>query len=257
MNSLTKFQIDFINATLFNNKQAAYSLNKKLKRTSKLTTNDQISIYTNGINNGLINALRNIYPVCEKLVGNDFFHILGLAYIRDHPSLSPDLANYGNDFSFYISTYNAASSVPYLSDIAKLEWFYHRAFNSKDEAEFDINMLGRYTAEQLTNCVFSLPASHKLLKSNYPVDEIWRINLTENETELTLTNEPVYLFLYRKKHEIHIDKITKNEFIFLKKIESQQSFLKISEQLPDTIGLSKLLVKSLQSGWINQAQMPV
>jgi len=257
MNSLAKFQVDFINASLLNNEQAIYSLKHTLRETPQLTTDAQISIYTNSINSGLVNALSNIYPVCEKLVGERFFHIMVLEYIQSYPSLSPDLANYGADFSLYLSSNKAVNSVPYLSDVAKLEWSYHRAFHSKDESEFDINTLAKYTAEQLTNCIFLLPASHKLIQSNYPVDDIWRINQTENEEQLILDDEPVYLFLYRKQHEIHIDKITKIEFIFLQKINSQQPFLDVCEQLTETAELSALLAKSLQSGWINKARMAV
>lgn len=257
MNSLAKFQMDFITASLHHNDNALYSLKQVLRETPQLTTAEQISIYINGINSGLVNALKNIYPVCEKLVGERFFYAIALEYIKTHSSLSPDLANYGFDFSLYLASKSTLNSVPYLSDVAILEWAYHEAFHSKDEAEFSMNILAKYTAEQLTNCVFSLPDSHKLLKSNYPVDEIWRINQTNSEKEITLDYEPVHLYLYRKQHEIHIDRIKKIEFMFLQKINSHQPFLNICEQFSEASDISALLVKSLQLGWINQAQMTV
>jgi len=255
MNSLLRFQLDFINASLHNNKQAISSLKNFLIDTPKLTTDTQISIYSNSINNNLINALSNIYPVCEKLVGNNFFYVIASEYIKNYPSASPDLADYGKHFSQYLSLKHTINSVPYLPDIAKLEWAYHRAFHAKNELQLNMDILAKYTAEQLTSCIFSLPESHVLLTSNYPVDEIWKINQTENVDELALNYKPVYLYLFRKQHEIHIDKINKIEFMYLQKINSHQPFLNICEHFSETADMSALLVKSLQLGWINQVQM--
>ena len=38
-------------------------------------------------------SLEQIYPVCGRLVGKDFFSVLARHYIQAHPSRSPDLGD--------------------------------------------------------------------------------------------------------------------------------------------------------------------
>lgn len=255
MNTLSDFQADFINAVLQPSNDSKQEFCSTLQNTQGLNTEEQLNIYSQSIYNGLINALIDIYPVCEKLTSEGFFYAMAKQYIIMHPSHSPDLANFGEQFSDFIINYSAADSVPYLADMAKLEWSYHRAFHANDQSLIDLTEFSKYSADQLTQCVFSLAEGYCLFQSLYPVDDIWNMHQNEEYSNLDLEETPCHFYIYRKAYEIHIDKITSNEYLFLESISKQRAFIKVCDDLTDDINVSEVLVKSLQLGWISNMKI--
>ncbi len=63
-----------------------------------------------------------IYPVCCQLVGEIFFNATALSFINQCPCLSPDLGDYGKQFPDFIANFEPVKHLPYLSDVAHLEW---------------------------------------------------------------------------------------------------------------------------------------
>lgn len=81
-----------------------------------------LDIYRNTIESVLGNALRLTFPAVERIVGPDFFHALGLAFAREHPPASGCLDDWGAEFPNFVADFPPASSVPYVADVARLEW---------------------------------------------------------------------------------------------------------------------------------------
>jgi len=84
----------------------------------------RFAIYRNNVVVSLIDALAANYPVTRELVGEEFFAAMARDFIVAHPPRSPILAVYGVDtpnFAASIADFPPAQSVPYLSDMARLE----------------------------------------------------------------------------------------------------------------------------------------
>lgn len=252
MNNLTGFQHNFMDTVFQHNNAAALSLKQQLKCTEKLSASDQLNIYTQGIHDGLINAMSQIYPVCEKLVGSGFFYCMTKQYILSSPSTAPDLAKYGNSFSDFIDSYQAADSTPYLSHIAQLEWAYHRVFHAKDEPEFKIDPIYNFSVEKITECIFSLPDSHHFIESRYPLVKIWEMNQSDTGTNINFDISDRYFFIFRQGFSIHINEISKNETLFLNEINKHKTFIEIFEKFSSEFDPSSLLIHCLQRGWISR-----
>jgi uncharacterized protein (UPF0276 family) len=72
-------------------------------------------------------ALSAAYPVIRLLVGEEFFTALARAYGRAHPSDSGDLNRFGAQFAAFLRGFPHVAELPYLPDMARLEWALHRA----------------------------------------------------------------------------------------------------------------------------------
>lgn len=259
MQLLVNFQDVFIETMLQTQKQAeedgAQLIQAYLLATDKLTTNKQVNIYRSSIHSGLINALSDIYPVCEQVTGESFFYAMSDVYIQSHPSSSPDLADFGDDFSEFIMQFPHTQNMPYLSGVAEIEWAYHRAFHALDEAGFDFVSFSAYSVDELMQCIFLLPASCNFVESNYPVDEIWNMHQTDSVVEMQLQLEPRYFMIFRKGYDIHIDKLTGEQYSFLQSINKNMPFVEVCEEFTETLDASQLLVECLQRGWINKIEI--
>lgn len=82
----------------------------------------RLAIYRNTALSGLCEALRLSYPMTEKVVGMPFFEQTALAFARRHPPTDPVLARYGANFPAFLGSLQSLRGLPYLPDLARLEW---------------------------------------------------------------------------------------------------------------------------------------
>lgn len=141
------------------------------------------AVYRNNVVISLIDALADTFPVVQQLVGEDFFHAMAREHARKHPPTSPVLAFYGQDFPDFIASFEAAASLPYLADVARLEWAYVCAFHAADVPPLPTQALAERLSQPERLAVTRLrfaPAVH-LIRSNHAVISIWQAHQLEEE----------------------------------------------------------------------------
>lgn len=140
---------------------------------------ERIGIYRNAMRANYRHALRASFPVVLRLVGEPFFHAAVDAFARAHPSASGDLNIYGDAFGDFLAGYPHAAGLPYLADVARLEWAVDEAQRAADVSFIPDRVLAALAAAAAAR----LPALHlrldpscRLVASQYPVLHIWRVN---------------------------------------------------------------------------------
>ncbi len=138
-------------------------------------------IYRNNVYSSLAETLGKRYPAVRRLVGEAFFRGLARAFIDDHPPTSPVLIEYGEGFAAFLSDFAPVADLPYLADVARLEWLYHRAYHAPDAVPLGPEELGTIPPEAVADTTFRLHPSLGLIRSDYPVYSIWRTNIHDDE----------------------------------------------------------------------------
>ena len=123
----------------------------------------RLAIYRGNVVAGVTQALTAHYPVIAQLVGEEFFTGLARAYWQAFPSTSGDLGEYGAALAEFLSNFAPSAHLPYLPDVARLEWAMHLAENAADAPPQPI------TREP---ALLWMPGS-QLLKSAWPIASIW------------------------------------------------------------------------------------
>ena len=121
-------------------------------------------------------ALASAYPVVRQVVGEAFFHGLAREYQRGTPSTSGDLTDFGATFDAFLAAFEHTASLPYLSDLARLEWAVHRAYGAADAPEWDAAALVAVTPEQQAAIRFQWSPGLAVIESAYPIVRIWTIH---------------------------------------------------------------------------------
>ena len=80
----------------------------------------------------LIDAVADTFPVVQQLVGAEFFRAMAGEFVRRSPPVSPVLAWYGDAFAGFVAAFPPAAGVPYLADMARLEYARVLAFHAAD-----------------------------------------------------------------------------------------------------------------------------
>lgn len=252
---LRELQQLFYTAVFDKNYSKTQNLNQVVEAAQDLTSEDGIAIYRGSIFGTLNQTLQSIYPVCYRLVGQKFFEATAVVYLHRYPSQSPDLGEYGADFSYFLSNFEPAAQLPYLPDLARLEWHWHRVFNGEKATEFDSEALSQIPPEKWGEVVFNLPQNSVLLESVYPIHRIWQVNQLDydGDESVSLDEGGSQIFLWRQGYEMRIDLPTPSEWQLLKAFKAQDKLETICENLAHqdpTIDVSSLLPIFVQRGWI-------
>ncbi len=132
-----------------------------------LKKHEAIEVYASGYSARLFEALGETYETVWKVLGDEDFHSLCLAYIERHPSKSRNLSDYGENFSEFIK-----SQLPkevagrLLVDLARFEWVFKDCFHSPYESSAVIPDLRNTEPDSLK---FSVMRSLMVIRLDYPV----------------------------------------------------------------------------------------
>jgi hypothetical protein len=214
---------------------------------------EQLTIYRNSMFGGLAKALLDVYPVCNKLVGTEFFGHMSSLYIEQHRSTSPDIGDYGEGLADFIADFAPAASLPYLADVARLEWAWHRAINAPDETALDTADAAVLAGQDVTQLVLQPACSLGLLHSSWPVLQIWQAN-QENASDEIIALVPGHhdYAIWRHGQDLHIEPLQAVQFRFLSMLGDETSLLAIFENLwreDPGLEIESLLGQVLQAGW--------
>lgn len=140
----------------------------------------RLEAYRRNVYANLCSALALTYPVVQRIVGDVFFREMARAYVRAEPSTSGDLNDYGATFASFVATYPHATDLPYLADVAQLEWqrqilaLAADADTAGPDAPFAA--LATTPADRYDALFFALDPAIARLNSGWPLADIWRVN---------------------------------------------------------------------------------
>lgn len=139
---------------------------------------DAMQVHRNTVIGALVNALRLTYPSIDALVGETFFDQAAAAFAQSHPPARGRLAGYGEGFIAFLADH--VPSLPYLPDVARLDWAMERATMAPDTVK-------RFVLDAAVTLEW--PVSLSLLKLDYPADEI-RMALGDDAALLAIDMRP-------------------------------------------------------------------
>jgi hypothetical protein len=205
-------------------------------KANAINPNRRLGVYRNNTYSNLIDALRTTYPITVHLVGDGFFRYLAHAYISRHPSQSGDLHQFGAALADFLATFEPAAGLPYLPDVARLEWAYEQVFYAAESVPFDPQALASIAPESYENLKFVINPAIRLLASKYPVLYIWQVNQAnfEGDQRINLSQGGVKLLVLRNHRvEVGIKVLGEGEFTLLQAIAEGCSFAAACERALD------------------------
>lgn len=213
---LRQLQLDFARA-LFGETSA--SLTESIL-ASGLDAGRRVDIYRNNVFSNLREALRAVYPVIERLVGEEFFRHAANGFISRQASTSGDIEDYGMQFAEFLAQFPAARVLAYLPDTARLEWACHQIFYAADHAPLPLEKLAGVPPEHFGLLRFRMHPASALLASDYPVHRIWEVNQPgfEGDPAVDLSQGGAKLLIRRPRFQMELQPLGTGEFAMLESL---------------------------------------
>ncbi len=166
----------------------------------------RFGVYRNNVYASLIDVLAGRFPVVARLVGEEFFRAMARAYVEDEPPRSAVLLRYGAGFPAFVAGFPPAAPVPYLADMASLEWAWHAAYHAKDAAPAPLTDLSR-AVEHAEHAVLRLHPSLGVVRSLYPIVSIFELNRQSGQVPAARLEGREDALVARPKLEVEIRRL--------------------------------------------------
>jgi hypothetical protein len=155
--------------------------------------------------------------VIERLVGEDYFRQLSLAFLANHPSRSGDLHHVGAPFPGFLHKQFASTEYRYLADVARLEWAYQECLVAEDSDSLDPETLRNIPADAYPNLRFTIRSSCRLVDSAFPIARIWEANQPTAGVPdiIDLATGPDHVVLVRTPAGIRLSRVPAGDFRLL------------------------------------------
>lgn len=176
-----------------------------------------LAIYRHNYYGNLQEALAGAYPVVEQIVGKPFFRRITRHYVEQHPSRSGDLHVYGEEMAAFLARFSPAQELPYLQDMAALEWACHRAYFAADLKGLDIIRLSRVSCERYPDLTLRVHPACCVVRSPYPIARIWHAHQpgAPREFHIDLASGPCIALVSCQTGTVHVSELSEAELVWL------------------------------------------
>jgi hypothetical protein len=201
----------------------------------------------------LADSLESSHPVCRRLVGAEFFRALARRFAREVPSRSPDLSDYGAELAEYLESFDPARALPYLADVARLEWALHRARLAAPAPPLDLASIASLSETQRAELELRLAAGTALVDSRHPVDRIWETNQPgfAGDSSVSLDEGPAHLVIAREPGGARFTRVSRAELELLLGFARGQPLSRAAAAWPNgPESLGAALARAVTKRWL-------
>lgn len=181
-----------------------------------ITATARLRIHRHHIERSLVEALASTFPTVQAIVGEAFFRTMAEGFVRRELPRQPVLAEYGADFPAYVSGYGPAAALSYLGDMAALDWALNLAFHAPLEDRLTAAGLAGLSAERLFDLSPVLATGSTLLRSPYPIDQIWHASQPGTSIgSVSLEDGPASVLVLRRPDDAAFVSLDPAEGVFV------------------------------------------
>lgn len=175
----------------------------------------RLRVYRHHVFASLGAALAANFPTVQAVVGADFFRGLARAFIGQSLPSQPVLAEYGAAFAGFIAN-NGPADLPYLADVARLDWALNLAFHAPAGDRLSPVDLAAIPPERLPSLHLVLAPGAALIESAFPLDRIWSASQPDApEATVDLSSGGVHLLVMRRADDAAFAALTVGEAAFV------------------------------------------
>jgi len=221
-----------------------------------MSSADRLRVYQHSITAAQQRVLAMVYPVCKQILGDDCFDTLARDYAWHRLSNCPDLNGYGETFAVFLTEqlmhHESFTELPYLADLARLEWHWHQALYARDDPLFDSENLHTFLANGELAIVPQISHALSLVNSPWPLMEIWQLHQDKlDQQTLDVQEHSQYLVIFRREENPYLEQVDAEIFTFLQYAQQGMTLINIAEHLEDKAEKAfAKLSQMAQYGWI-------
>lgn len=179
-----------------------------------------LALHRNNMLASLSDALQSTYPLVFALLGESFFNMATREYIRQYPSRSGNLNEYGEYFSTFLAGYKPIRDLIYLAEVAEFEWICHTLYTAPNHPPYAAHALTHFAPEQYEQLHFILNPAARLQQFHFPILDIVDLCKANSQQNINMNKGGVDLLLIRRDLDISLIALERDDYLFLEALSA-------------------------------------
>ncbi len=164
---------------------------------------ERLAVYVNAYPARIGDALEEQFPALAHIVGIEAFAGLVHRYIEAVPLHSYNLNDAGAELPQFLGADRLTGWLPFLPDLAQLEWRVARAFHAREHTPADPSAFVDWSVEDWTGAVLRFQPWVALVCCGWPIREIWDARETPRaDIDIDLSNRPDRVLVRRSGYTV-------------------------------------------------------
>ena len=193
---------------------------------------ERMEVYAQGYIARIHEALTESYEAVQHVLGHEMFVKLAEDYANQYPSGDYDLSLAGRHLSSFLKNYDAAKELPFLHDLACLEWKIAEAFHASNYSVQGLKLLASVSDEDWEKIKLEFQPHVQILKSDWPVWDIWHARKEPVEKiNIDLIGRSQQILIYRNEWRVKCEPIDRTQFHLLEGLLQLKTLGEVTERL--------------------------
>jgi hypothetical protein len=172
----------------------------------------RLGAYVGGYPARLHEALDEAYPAIHNIVGHDTFAALMRRYRATVPEFIYSLSDVGRELAAFLASDPLHDRLPFLADLAKLEWCVLRAFHAFEREPFDTTPLAAWSTQQWHAARFEFQPAVAIIESAWPICDLWNVRDTpRDQIDVEVVGRPQAVLVRRAGFDVHCEIVERLE----------------------------------------------
>lgn len=173
-------------------------------------------IYSSGYVARLVEAVENDYPATRRILGAGPFGSLVTRYVRRCPPRSHDIGRAGDRLSAFLAQDPLTHDLPFLPDLARLEWCLAEAFIAADVEPLTWSALTARDPDMVADTTFRLRPGTSLVDTRWPLlDLVSAKDKSDSEVSVRMDDCSRSVLVYRQGLEVRYRAVAAEDADFL------------------------------------------
>jgi len=191
---------------------------------------ERLRVYVGGYPVRIHDSLGESYPALAHWVGEPAFHALAHRYAASVPLTSYNLNDAGAQMPAFLRHDVLTGDLPFLPDLAELEWRIARAFHATEGPPLDPRALP-WTVEQWATAVLRFQPSVAVLSSAWPLLDLWTARDTPRDAiDIELHGHPHHIIIRRTGFSVRCESVAADEALALQLLLDGRCLGEIAER---------------------------
>lgn len=180
----------------------------------RLSPTEQVDIYREQFFLRHVDVLREDFKSIEHLLGDDAWDALARAYLAANPPSSYTLRDLGHAMARFVGEKAPWKDDALLADLARVEWAFVDAFDARDVAPLDPNVVANAAEDDWPGARIELHPSVQRLALAYPAHD-YRQSVHKGEAPTRPDPQASYVVVYRGPELLHFVDVEADAFAVL------------------------------------------
>jgi hypothetical protein len=193
-----------------------------------LSLTKRLDIYAEAYFARILEVLGQDFSSVAQQMGEQAFSKIVAEYLKAHPSKTTNIGEIGASFPAFLSAHELTCELPWLSELAWVEWRVSQSFYADDWPTMDVKSLATVHPEAWPGARFTLDPSAYLLRTFWNADELWL------KPDATVRQEERLLLIQRGSGNVTVTNLEPPQFQVLEFMQLDLTLEEICEKLADT-----------------------